>query len=67
MLATLAMIRETYGSVEDYVLDRCGLSPASLEQIRVNLVVDVDDAFEDQTPVDWVKHATIMTTHGMKQ
>ncbi|OIW30671.1 hypothetical protein CONLIGDRAFT_287682 [Coniochaeta ligniaria NRRL 30616] len=42
MLATLAMIREEYGSVEGYVVDRCRVTPAAVDQIRKNLVVDVD-------------------------
>lgn len=42
MLATLAMIREKYGSVEGYVVDECRVTPAAVEQIRKNLVVDAD-------------------------
>ena len=42
MLATLAMIREKYGSVETYVVDQCRVTPAAVDQIRNNLVVTVD-------------------------
>jgi protein tyrosine/serine phosphatase len=41
MVATLAMIREKYGSVERYVVDQCRVTPAAVDQIRKNLVVDV--------------------------
>jgi hypothetical protein len=50
MLETLALIRERYGSVEGYVIDHLGLSPASVEQIRKNLVVDIA---EGEEPLDW--------------
>jgi len=42
MLATLAMIKEKYGSVEGYVVNQCRVTPAAVEQIRKNLVVAVD-------------------------
>lgn len=42
MLATLAMVREEYGSVEGYVVDQCRVTPAAVEQIRKNLVVDAE-------------------------
>jgi hypothetical protein len=42
MLATLAMIREKYGSVESYVIDHCRISPAAVDQIRKNLIVEAD-------------------------
>lgn len=42
MLATLAMIREKYGSVEGYVVDHCRVAPAAVDQIRRNLIVDAD-------------------------
>lgn len=42
MLATLAMIREKYGSVERYVVDQCRVTPAAVDRIRNNLVVDAD-------------------------
>ncbi|KAK4443715.1 protein-tyrosine phosphatase-like protein [Podospora aff. communis PSN243] len=43
MLATLAMIREKYGSVESYVVDHCRVSRETVEQLRKNLVVNVSD------------------------
>jgi hypothetical protein len=54
MLGTLAMIRERYGSVESYVVDRLGVSPESVEQIRRNLVVDLAEGEES---LDWRSHA----------
>ncbi|KAL1869840.1 hypothetical protein VTK73DRAFT_2914 [Phialemonium thermophilum] len=54
MLATLAAIRETYGSVEKYVLKRCHLDATAVEQIRQNLVVKFND---DDGPLDWQSHA----------
>ncbi len=39
MLATLKMIREKYGGVEQYVIDRCGLTKEDVQRIRTNLVV----------------------------
>ncbi|KAJ9132370.1 Tyrosine phosphatase [Pleurostoma richardsiae] len=61
MLATLAMIRERYGSVEGYVTSRCGLSPSDVEQLRRNLLVDVGS---DKAPIDWKSHAEIVQQHG---
>jgi hypothetical protein len=40
MIASLQMLRENYGSVEDYVTKHCGLSPQDVEQIRRNMTVD---------------------------
>lgn len=40
MLGTLALIRQKYGSIEGYIVDQCRLTPATIEQIRQNLVVD---------------------------
>ncbi|GAB1312382.1 Protein-tyrosine phosphatase-like protein (Fragment) [Madurella fahalii] len=57
MLQTLAMIREKYGSVESYVVNHIGLSPAGVEQIRKNLVVDLA---EGEEPLDWRSHAELM-------
>ncbi|KAH6855326.1 protein-tyrosine phosphatase-like protein [Chaetomium sp. MPI-CAGE-AT-0009] len=54
MLGTLAMIREKYGSVESYVVNHLGVSPASVEQIRRNLVVDLAEGEES---LDWKSHA----------
>ena len=59
MLATLAMIRATYGSAERYMVEHCGLTPAAVEQIRRNFVVDVHDAPE-QVSVDWRAHAKLV-------
>lgn len=53
MLATLAALREEYGSVEAYVQNRCRLSPDDISRIRSNLVVDADDG---RKVVDWVSH-----------
>ncbi|KAF5657535.1 tyrosin-phosphatase [Fusarium heterosporum] len=39
MLAALKTLREQHGSVEQYVVESCGLSQNDLEQIRKNLVV----------------------------
>jgi hypothetical protein len=44
MLGTLAMIRDTYGSAEGYLVDRCHVSRETLEKLRRNLVVEVDGA-----------------------
>lgn len=54
MLATLAMIRREYGSIEAYVHNECGLSPEDTKQLRANLTVDVA---EGHRVVDWVSHA----------
>ncbi|KAK1830233.1 protein-tyrosine phosphatase-like protein [Podospora conica] len=42
MLGTLAMIRDTYGSAESYLVDHCRVSRETLERLRRNLVVEVD-------------------------
>ena len=42
MLGSLAMLRETYGSVESYLVDHCQVSRETLERVRRNLVVEVD-------------------------
>ena len=57
MLGTLALIRERYGSVESYVVDHLGMSRASVEQIRRNLIVDLA---EDEQPLDWRVHARLL-------
>ncbi|KAK0633761.1 protein-tyrosine phosphatase-like protein [Immersiella caudata] len=44
MIATLAMIRQKYGSVESYVVDHCRVSRETVERLRKNLVVNVSDA-----------------------
>ncbi|TPX09758.1 uncharacterized protein E0L32_009097 [Thyridium curvatum] len=52
MLATLALIREKYGSVEQYVERECGLSADQVAQLRRNLTVDADEHV-----LDWEGHA----------
>lgn len=39
MLAALKMLREEYGSVEDYVVNKCGLTKAEVAQLRENMTV----------------------------
>ena len=53
MLATLVHIRETYGSVEGYVTEYCGLTPQEVDQLRANLVVTGEE------PIDWKSHANL--------
>ncbi|KAL2255637.1 hypothetical protein VTK26DRAFT_2972 [Humicola hyalothermophila] len=57
MLGTLIMIREKYGSVERYVTDHLGVSPAKIEQIRRNLIVDIAEGEEES--LDWRKQAKL--------
>jgi hypothetical protein len=40
MLATLQMIREKFGGPEQYVIEKCGLTPEEVNRIRSNLVID---------------------------
>ncbi|KAG5920714.1 hypothetical protein E4U53_003884, partial [Claviceps sorghi] len=40
MLATLQVMREEYGSVDEYVLNECGLTPRDIDQIRSNFIVE---------------------------
>jgi hypothetical protein len=49
MLGTLALIRQKYGSVEGYVVDKCRLKPDAVEQIRRNLVVDAGQNQHDRS------------------
>ncbi|KAI0172404.1 protein-tyrosine phosphatase-like protein [Hypoxylon sp. FL1284] len=56
MLGLLAKIHETYGSVEKCVLDLGLLSLDDIEQLRKNLVVDVND--DEVMP--WQKHAKLL-------
>jgi protein tyrosine/serine phosphatase len=56
MIATLEIVRQTYGSVEQYVVHHCGLSKAQVEQLRRNLTVDAGD----NEPLDWKKHAKLV-------
>ena len=57
MLATLAMIREKFGSVEKLIVDEFRISPEAIEQIRRNLVVDLQ---EGEKPLDWQSHAELI-------
>ncbi|KAK4133480.1 hypothetical protein BT67DRAFT_442922 [Trichocladium antarcticum] len=54
MLRTLDMLRERYGSVEQYVVGQLGVSQANVEQIRNNLIVDLA---EGEKALDWRGHA----------
>jgi hypothetical protein len=56
MILTLELIRERYGSVQQYVVDHLGVPQASVDQLRRNLVVDLADGEE---ALDWrrVVHA----------
>ncbi|KAI1771645.1 protein-tyrosine phosphatase-like protein [Hypoxylon cercidicola] len=56
MLGLLSRIRETYGSVEKCVLDLGLLSPDSIEQLRKNLIVDIND----EEVVPWQDHAKLL-------
>ncbi|QLI72117.1 uncharacterized protein G6M90_00g083220 [Metarhizium brunneum] len=40
MLATLQVMREEYGSVEEYVVNECRLSPDEIERLRRNFIVE---------------------------
>lgn len=40
MLATLKMLREKFGGIEEYMIEKCGLSKEDLEKIRSNLIVE---------------------------
>jgi len=40
MLNTLDMVRREYGSVEGFVIEKCGLSEESVRRIRENLIVE---------------------------
>lgn len=40
MLAALELINQEYGSVEDYVLNQCKLTPREVVQIRENFIVE---------------------------
>ncbi|KAM3066559.1 hypothetical protein ACMFMG_002273 [Clarireedia jacksonii] len=39
MLATLKMLKETFGGAEGYVTEKCGLTKEDVEKIRKNLVI----------------------------
>jgi protein tyrosine/serine phosphatase len=49
MLGTLALIRQKYGSVEGYVVDRCRISPDAVGRIRQNLIVDAGQIRDDRS------------------
>ncbi len=49
MLATLKLIREKYGSAEEYIIMQCGLTKEEVEKIRKNLIVEA--------PAVHVKHS----------
>ncbi|KAK5656548.1 hypothetical protein OQA88_4527 [Cercophora sp. LCS_1] len=59
MSGTLDMIREKYGTVEKYAIDHCRVLPQEVEQIRRNLVVEIDTA-GGRVPVDWRSHAELV-------
>ncbi|KAH8171489.1 tyrosine phosphatase family protein [Sarocladium implicatum] len=40
MIAALKMLRDEYGSVQDYVTKHCGLTPQAVERIRQNMTMD---------------------------
>jgi hypothetical protein len=46
MLATLRMIRETFGGAEQYVIQKCGLAVEDVDRIRANLVVEAEPIHE---------------------
>lgn len=46
MLATLEMIREKFGGVEQYAIEQCGLSKDDIEKIRSNLIIEEDSMHE---------------------
>ncbi|KAK0665742.1 protein-tyrosine phosphatase-like protein [Cercophora samala] len=46
MLDTLAYIQQTYGGVEQYLLNHMGLSQETLDQIKKNLTVDLAEGEE---------------------
>ncbi|EFQ29448.1 tyrosine phosphatase [Colletotrichum graminicola M1.001] len=54
MLATLAKLREEYGSIEAYVQNRCRVSAEAIDKIRSNLVVDISD---EHQALDWISHS----------
>ncbi|KAI1392204.1 protein-tyrosine phosphatase-like protein [Hypoxylon trugodes] len=56
MLGTLARLRETYGSVEKCVIALGLLSPDGIQQLRSNLIVDVNE----EAIVPWQNHAKLL-------
>lgn len=63
MIKSLEMIRDTYGSAEQYVVDHCKVSPAHVEQLRRNLTVDVSAA---EPVLDWREHAKLLNVSPAK-
>ncbi|KAK0725765.1 protein-tyrosine phosphatase-like protein [Lasiosphaeris hirsuta] len=57
MLATLGMVREKYGSVESYVVDHCRVSRDTVEQLRRNLIVNID---ANESAIDWQAQAKLV-------
>lgn len=57
MIKSLEYIANTYGSVEKYVVDNCGVSPEHVKRLRQNLTVDVSAT---EPVVDWREHAKIV-------
>ncbi|KAG8406437.1 hypothetical protein J3459_012373 [Metarhizium acridum] len=47
MLATLKVMREQYGSVEEYVLNECRVSPDEIERLRRNFIVESQNGVLD--------------------
>lgn len=40
MMLTLKVIREKFGGVENYMIERCGLTKEQVEQLKRNLIVE---------------------------
>jgi len=57
MLGTLSMIRDKYGSVENYVVDQCLVPRETVEQLRKNLIVNITDT---ERAIDWESHAKLV-------
>lgn len=47
MLATLKVMREEYGSIEEYVLNQCKISPQDIAQLRRNFIVEAQNGHDD--------------------
>ncbi|OAA35432.1 Protein-tyrosine/Dual-specificity phosphatase [Metarhizium rileyi] len=46
MLATLKVMREEYGSVEEYVLNECKISPEEIARLRQNFIVEPQNGLD---------------------
>lgn len=57
MQDTLAMIKERWGGVEEFVVKECGLTTEEVGKIRKNLVVELE---EGEKAVDWEEHMKLM-------